>query len=264
MKRSIPLLLLSIVFLGSLSSLPVTVSWVEGSVDIRSGSSWRSLEIGSVVDSASTVRLGRASFAEFAAGAKKISLTSEGSYILDSLLASAAEQGQKRSDVVAKMGRMVSKQAPRSTVVAGVRGDFEGAAPTTTWAVDDDDPEALAKEAQKYLSRDEYAQAAELYGMAALDSLGDAKNEYLYAQAWSFAADDNPIGAIKALRTMDSSGMFSLPRSILLARLSLDTGAARDAAALLDEVSRDPSLAGEEAKLVADMRAEANKLLARP
>jgi hypothetical protein len=160
-----------------------------------------------------------------------------------------------------QLSRLVDKQAPRSTVVAGVRGDFEGNTDKTDWAVDDNDPQTLAEEGQKLLADKKYAEAAALFGDAASQALGDQRDEYRYNQAWCLAMADNVIGAIKILRPMDASGRYSIPRGILLARLSLDTGAPKEAAAILDQILKNPSLVGDDATVVKQMKDEATKAI---
>jgi len=263
MKRSIVFILLAVCAVAIAQAIPLTASWIEGEVTVRVGSAWRAVEPGDKVDSASILKVGLGSFAEFTSGARKIAVSAEGTYNLDTLLSASGAQELKRSGVMDKMGKMVGKQAPRSTVVAGVRGDFEGAPEKTTWAVDDDDPDALAQEGQEFITQKRYVDAARSFGKAAEEALGDKREEYRYAQAWSLAAGDNAIGAIKVLRPMSSKSIYAIPRAILLARLSLDTGANRDAAAILDEISRNPSLVGEDAALVKELSEEARLALSK-
>jgi len=240
---------------------PLTVSWVEGLVDIKAGSGWKAIDAGDTVDSAASVRLGPGSFAEFMAGKRKIAVSAEGVYVLDSLLSASASQEAARVTVVGKMGRFVNTQAPRNTVVAGVRGDFEGAPANTTWVVDEDDPATIAEEARALAAKDQFDAAATKFAAAADGALGDKRDEYRYSQAWCLAAANNPIGAIKILRPMASGGSYGIARGILLARLNLDTGAAKEALALLDEVAKNPSLAGEDAALVEELRKESRAAL---
>lgn len=240
---------------------PLTVSWVEGQVDVKSGPGWKAIDVGDTVESASSVRLGPGALAEFMAGKRKIAVSAEGVYALDSLLAASASQEASRVSVVGKMGRFVNTEAPRSTVVAGVRGDFEGAPANTTWVVDEDDPETLAEEARALAAKDQFEPAAKKFALAAEGALGDKRDEYRYSQAWCLASANDAIGAIKILRPMASSGAFGIARGILLARLNLDTGAAKEAMALLDEVAKNPSLAGDDAALVDELRAESRRVL---
>lgn len=236
---------------------PLTVSWVEGTVDVRSGTTWAELDVGDTVDSAASVRLGPGSFAEFLLGTRKISLSAAGTYKLESLVSSTASHQSSRISIVDKMGRFVNNQAPRSTVVAGVRGAFEGGQEKATWVVDEDDPETLAEAGRVLVSQKHYAEAAAKFASASEGALGDKRDEYLYSQAWCLAASDDAIGAIKILRPMPASGAYGIPRGILLAQLNLDTGAVGEATAVLEEISRNPSLEGDDAATVAALKAAA-------
>jgi hypothetical protein len=53
----------------------------------------------------------------------------------------------------------------------------------------------------------------------------------------------------------------SIPRGILLARLSLDTGAPKEAATILDRILKNPSLVGDDATVVKEMKDEATKAI---
>lgn len=249
---------ISLIFISVFGySQSITAAWVEGQVQLRSGNSWKDIDIGDELNADAVIRLGRASFAEFSSTNATITLSSEGTYNLSSLVAAGGEQAARRADVVAKMSRIVDRQTPRSTVVAGVRGSFEGAPEKTVWALEDDDPELLAEEARDLIEEGKYQQAAELFGRAAYDSIGEIRDEYEYAQAWSYTAAGNTIEAIKILRGMNPQGFYAIPRVILLSRLNLDTGAANEALELLRSIESSPVLVGDDAELVKELKAEA-------
>ena len=261
MKHIFLTFLLVFLSLFSIYGVPLTASWVDGDVTMKVGSSWQEINTGDTVDSGTVVRVGSDSMAEFTSGSQKVAFSSPGTYNLENLLKTGNVQEQKRSGVLNQLSRLVDKQAPRSTVVAGVRGDFEGNSDKTEWAVDENDPQTLADEGQKLLASKKYADAAASFGDAAAQALGDQRDEYRYNQAWCLAMSDNLIAAIKILRPMNASGPYSIPRGILLARLSLDTGAPKEAASLLDEISANPSLVGDDAALVKQMKEEAAKAI---
>lgn len=250
--------IIALAFVAAMAAaVPMTASWIEGKVELRVGSAWKEVYEGDTLDSASVVRLGPNSLAEFSSGARKVALSSEGTYNLDNLLNSSNAQAHKTSTVVNKLSRVVDSKTPRSTVVAGVRGDFEGAPEKTIWAVDEDDPETLAEEGRILIDAERYADAAERFSRAADEAIGQKRDEYRYAQAWSLAAANDLLGAIKVLRPMEASGYYAVPRAILLARLNLDTGAPKEAAAVLDTVAANPALSGEDAAMVKELREEA-------
>lgn len=243
------------------AAVPMTASWIEGKVEVRVGSAWKPISMGDALDSASIVRLSSNSLAEFSSGSRKVALSSEGTYNLETLLAAGPGQAGKTSTVVNKLSRVVDSKTPRSTVVAGVRGDFEGTPEKTIWAVDEDDPESLAEEGRALIDGERYADAADRFRRAAEEAIGQKRDEYRYAQAWSLAAANDLLGAIKVLRPMEASGFYAVPRAILLARLNLDTGAPREAAAVLDTVASNPALSGEDAAMVKELREEARLAL---
>ncbi|GAB1483154.1 hypothetical protein MASR2M78_19700 [Treponema sp.] len=258
MKRSYLVCILIIVGFSGLFAVPLTASWVEGDVSVKSGTKWQELFLGDSLDSSALVRLGPGSLAEFTSGSRKIALSSEGSFNLDSLLQSSGAQVQKRSAVISKLGRMVDNQTPRSSVVAGVRGEFEGTTEKTEWAVDDD-PEVLAADARRYLEQNNFVEAAKLFGEASMEAYGEQKDEYTYSQAWCLAASENVLGAIKILRPMQPIGLYSTPRAILLARLSLDTGAYKEAVAILSDAKKNPNLSSDDAEMIKQLQVEAQQ-----
>jgi len=252
------LLVLIIVYSAvTIHAQSVVTAWIEGQVQQRSGNSWTDIDIGDELRSNTVVRLGKSSFAEFSTSNNTITLSSEGTYDLSALIAASEEQAGKRAAVVAKMSRIVNRQTPRSTVVAGVRGSFEGAPEKTEWALEDDDPELLAEDAKQYIAKEQYLEAADLFGRAAEDSIGEVRDEYQYSQAWSYTAAGKTIDAIKTLRSMQTQGYFEVPRAILLARLNLDTGAVQEALRVLEAVEDNPALVGEDIQLVKDLKQEA-------
>lgn len=263
MKRLLPIIVLFSVVAGFASAVPVTVAWVEGAVDLRVGQAWKALDVGMKFDSASSVRLNSGAFAEFTVGTRKVALSAEGTYTLDALIGAASAHDQKRSAVVGKLGKLVgSTEAPRSTVVGGVRGDFEGKPETTAWVEDEDSPEGLADEGRSLAAKNKYVEAAARFGEAAEAASGNARESYRYSQAWALAAAGNAIASLKILRAMPEKGPWSAQRAILLARLDLDTGAAREAAAVLDRIDPAVQLTSDEESLIRELKAEATQALA--
>lgn len=257
MKKRFLLGLLVVCSVFSIHAQSVLTAWIEGQVQLRSGTTWTDIDIGDDLSPNAVVRLGKASFAEFNTNNNTITLSSEGVYDLSTLIAASEEQAGKRAAVVAKMSRIVNRQTPRSTVVAGVRGSFEGAPEKTEWALEDDDPELLAEDAKQFITNEKYLEAADLFGRAAEESIGEVRDEYQYSQAWSYAAAGKTIDAIKTLRSMQVQGYFEVPRAILLARLNLDTGAIQEALNVLESVEDNPALIGEEIQLVKELKQEA-------
>jgi hypothetical protein len=241
---------------AALQAAPLSVDLVEGTVEIKSGSAWKVVSEGDKIDSASVVRVGKSSFLELSGAGSRVTLTTAGTYTLNTLVTSAPAQDKKVAAVVGKLGRMVRTEAPRSSTTAGVRGDFEGRAEKTSWAEDEVGPADVAAEARKLVDEGKYADAAAKFGEAVKLANPADRAEYQYSQAWAFAAAGDVIPAVKILRPMAATGTWAVSRGILLARLDIDSGAVDEARAILDTLAKVTSLSADESALVKEMQAE--------
>lgn len=244
-------------------AVPLKVSWSEGSVQIKTSSAWKPLEIGSSIDSSSVIQLKPDSFVELTYSGGKLVLSAEGIYSLDKLLANANKQQQERSTVLSKVGKLVANKAPLSTTVAGVRGSEQDSASNMDWIVDEEsapsgaDP---AAEAYTLLKNGSYAQAAKAFSRLIPNAPEALKTEYQYSQAWCLASANDLVGSIKILRAMPGAGPFAIQRALLLARLNLDTGAVAEAVQVLESVRLSPELESDDRVLVQEMLKEAKAL----
>lgn len=263
MKRSGLLVGMVLFLVSSGFSVPLTVSWTEGSVMVRSGNAWKTLDVGSSLDSASVIRLLSDSFVEFAYSGGTLVLSSEGMYTLDKLLAYSSNQREERSSILAKVGKMITNQAPLSTTVAGVRGSEQDSSSNVDWILEDESGASVSDPAGKaytMLRKGAYQEAAKAFSDLIPTASFDVKPEYQYAQAWCLASANDLVGSIKLLRSMPSSGPFAVQRALLLSRLNLDTGAFKDAVQILESVRLFPELRSDDRLLVQRMLQEATTL----
>ena len=242
----------------------MSVSFLEGTVELKTATAWTEIQEGDKIDSASSIRLSKDSFIEFAVGSRKIVLSSEGTYSLASVLAASTGDKGKTNTVINKFSKLMNKEAPRSTAVAGVRGDFEGNPEETLWVDDEEeaiDPEIPASEGRVLFEADRFAEAAEKFGIAEKAAPEGERDLYGYSRAVAAASAGDTITSLKVLRTMSPSGSLAIARAVLLARLDLDTGAAREARQVLDDASRLPDLTREDMALIREMKDEALRSL---
>ncbi|WP_304222518.1 hypothetical protein [Gracilinema caldarium] len=247
-------------------SAPLTVSWAEGSVMIRTGTTWKELDVGSVVESSEQVQLKPNSFVEFSYSGGKLVLSAEGTYVLDKILANAVKQQAARSSMLSKIGKLVANEVPLSTTVAGVRGSEQDRSSSMNWIVDEEldtagtDP---ASNAYELLRGGSYLEAAASFEQLIPNASAERRVEYQYTQAWCLASANDLVASIKLLRSMSSAGPFAIPRALLLARLNLDTGAIGDAVRVLESVRLSPELQNDDRLLVQNMLQEAKTLQGR-
>jgi hypothetical protein len=244
----------------ALSATPLKVNWADGRVEIQSGSAWTAVELGDVIDSASTLRLAPGATVELLGGGRKLSLTATGSYDLDSLLRQGADSGKKKTGLLEMLAKRVDpKPSTSATAVGAVRGAaVEPNKDTMTWASDAVDVSGMMEEGRGLMREGDFAAAALKFGEAAGLAEGDAKDAAAYAEAWALASDDSVAQAVKILREMPSSGPWASARALLLARLDLDSGAKDEAKALLEEATAAYLFAGQDVDLAESLLAEAN------
>ncbi len=244
-------------------SVPLQVSWSEGTIMVRFGSSWKPLDTGSLLDSSSLIQLAPDSLVELTYSGGKLVLSAEGTYQLDMILANAAKQQKERSTVLAKVGKLVTNQAPRSSTVAGVRGSEQVPSAHLDWIIEEEtglSGSGAEAEAYALLQDGDFLQAAAAFSKLSYSATADKQQEYHYSQAWCLASANDLVGALKLLRSMGSSGVFAVPRSLLLARLSLDTMAVNEAVQILEKIRLSPELQRDDRILVQNMLQEAASL----
>jgi hypothetical protein len=100
----------------------VMVDFVEGTVEFKSGSAWKPVEIGSAMTDADlkAIRLGKQSYAEFSNKGRKISLSTSGTYDVTSLFAKPAPVAV--AGIGSRVQKLMAVTKPKGGgAVAGVR-----------------------------------------------------------------------------------------------------------------------------------------------
>jgi hypothetical protein len=259
MKRFTVVLLIAFVAVVGLSAVPLTVSWADGKVDMQNGSAWKAVSMGDELDSASTIRLAKGASVELSDGKRKVSLTAEGSYLLDNLLKKGAVASRQNTGAMNKLGKLVDPQASvGSTTVAAVRGAaIEPAKESAEWQ-SDVDVSAIMDEGRKLVRAGDYSNAALKFDEAAQAAEGVDKDAAVYSEAWALAAGDSQAKAVKLLRSMPSSGNWAGPRALLLARLDIDSGANAEAKSVIQAGVSSKLFVGDEVDLANSMLDEAS------
>lgn len=259
MKRLSIIVLIAFVATLSIYAVPLTVSWADGKVDLQKGTAWSALNVGDKIDSAATIRLGKGASVELSDGKRKVSLTAEGSYLVDNLLKKGAVASKQNTNALNKLGKLVDPQASvGSTTVAAVRGAaVEPAKDSTSWQSDVDVP-AIMEEGRKLVRAGDYVNAAAKFGEAVDAADGVEKDSAMYSQAWALAAGDSQARAVKILRTMPSTGNWAGPRALLLARLDIDSGANAEAKSVVQAGLKAKLFVGDEIDLANSLLSEAS------
>jgi hypothetical protein len=259
MKRLIVFVLIAFAATLSLSAVPMTVSWADGKVDLKSGSAWAAVSVGDKIDSSSTIRLGKGATVELTDGKRKVSLTAEGSYVVDAVLKKGAVASKKSTQAMDKLGKLVDPQASvNSSTVAAVRGAaVEPAKESMDWQSGEADYASLMDEGRRLVRTGEYGSAARRFNEAAGAADGVDKDAAQYSEAWALAADESQGRAVNILRGMPSSGNWAGPRALLLARLDIDSGAKVEAKTVIQSGMAAKLFVAEEVELAKALLEEA-------
>jgi tetratricopeptide (TPR) repeat protein len=165
--RSLPrivFLAITAVLGGIVAAEDLTVVYLEGWVDVRSGGSWSEVTIGDTLESSATVRLDEDSLLELTGGGRELTLTEPGTYTLSNLLRniSARERVGYGTLLASKLKSAVRgrRDETEQSAVGGVRGDSLGE-PELGWV--EDDTAGLVSAGRKALEREEYDLARELF-----------------------------------------------------------------------------------------------------
>jgi hypothetical protein len=241
------------------SAASLTVSWADGKIDMQQGSDWVAVNIGDQIDSSATLRLGKGASVELTAGKHKVSITSAGTYSLDSLLSKGAA-AENRISALDKLGKLVDPKATTSsTTVAAVRGDaIEPTKEATSWDSGSANVSAILDQGRKLVRDGDFDGAAARFEEAVKASDGDTRDSATYSEAWALAAGDSNAKAVKLLRSMPDSGTWAGPKDLLLARLDIDSNARDEAKAVLTAGLRAKLFVGDDVGLANSLLTEAS------
>lgn len=206
------------------SAAPVSVAFVDGTVHVLSGTTWKLLDFDDRFDSSQTVRLARGAVLELSAqGGSTVAIATQGSFVVDDLLKPRTERGAV-STVAAKLERL-AQGSKADITVAGVRGSAAVEPQELMWAGDGVEAEATFDKAmtayKSGLNSEAWAmftEARELYQDAA-DPNGAARSAWHASLAG--LASGSGAKALAALRTADPADAGALRGSYALALATL-------------------------------------------
>ena len=239
-KKSMMVLALTFAVALMAWAVPVTVDFVDGTVQVQASSGWVALDFGDVFDSSRTIRLAARSIVELSAqNGTKVVLSTAGNYIVDSLL-----QARPVSNVITNLTDKLEQMANQATgsqesTVAGVRASAAVEEEGQIWAGPAQDAQhamnegLLAMDAEDPASAWDHFNLAQEYFIEAGDPIGQASAAYHAAQAG--LAMGSPARALFALRSGDpeNAGEFRATYTLMLATLNARYGDPAAAKALL-------------------------------
>ncbi len=222
----------------------LTVTYVDGMLYLKSGSSWQELEAGDTVSDTAVIKLDAQSQAELAGKASKLLMTKAGTYQIQDLMKTARDVKQSGvgnlvANKLKSMGSSQGVAVPSTT--AGVRASsVEPTGAQVSWATGD--TSEYLKTGKDFLAKGKFEEAyqsfAEGFDMA-MDA--DEETEMKFYMGYSQMLAGNTLQALKALTGVKpkKDAAYYTDYYILTGNLLVESLTFDDAAALL--ASYDPS-----------------------
>ncbi len=225
-KRLVSLVGILGMLVVTISAIPVSVAFVDGTAHVLSGNSWKLLDFDDRFDSSQSVRLAKGAVLELSAqGGSTVAIATQGTFVVDDLLKPRSERGAV-SNVASKLEKL-AQGTKADITVAGVRGSAAVEPQALMWAGDGVEAEAAFDEAmtayKNGLNSEAwklFTEARELYEDAA-DPNGAARSAWHASLAG--LASGSGAKALAALRTADPADAGALRGSYALALATLST-----------------------------------------
>jgi hypothetical protein len=226
---------------GSLSAAPVNVVFVDGTVQVQSGSTWKNLDLDDKFDSALSVKLAAGALLEIQAqgGASSVTIAAPGVYKVDTLFKPRTEPSAVAT-VAGKLEKL-AKGGRQDSTVAGVRGSEAVVGKGTMWVGDTREADETFESADKASKQADHIQAWKLY-MKSLELYIEASDPTgaawaAYSASLEALASNSGAKALSSLRAAspEDAGALRGSYALALATLSARYGAMDDAKTLLNK-----------------------------
>lgn len=250
MKQAAAVILLILIAAIPLVAEDLLVEYVEGTLEIKEGSSWIELYIGDMVPETSLIRLSDNGFTELSTPTVTITLSDDGTYDARSLLRS----GQKVASwdignvVNSKLSKLISPGQQGETAVMGVRGAAADQG-ELTWV---EEGEEFMEKGKQLLVDGLYDEAIPVFKDGAAWALtDDERYEYLFYAAYAHSLKGDNAVALIMLEDMalGSDAAIFTDYALLKGKLLIENLAFADALDLFSEYLKHPDM-GETTQVV--------------
>lgn len=244
MKTAMCTCVLSLLVAVMVTAAPnLLVAYLEGSAYLQKGSSWEAISIGDAIPVTSNVRLDAGGSLKLSGIGTDISLTQQGTYLMQDLLSVRQAMGSSGVDMVlAKVLEfLLQGTLHNQSTAAGVRGANESKSEDSEWV--ESGTQDTLQQAKDFIQAENYSKAIEVLSQ----SLDTASQEELptihHCLAYALSLTGNTTAAIKELagiRPKDNDSWA--PDFVLLkAKLYLDSFTFSQAVVWLTQSGNDLS-----------------------
>jgi tetratricopeptide (TPR) repeat protein len=221
----------------------LSVSYLEGEAQVRSGSQWTALSIGDHLSSQATLQLSVGAYVELQGPDSKVVLSQKGTYKLpDIVVASRALSSAGVGKVLtAMLSSLLSGQAKNPSSTLGARGANESEAQDSEWVTSDS--QVFLDTGTQYIKSGKYESGIQQF-LQALDAATDKEApmvRYRLASAYDLSGNTREALRYAAELQPGSSDAWAPDFIILKGKLLVDTNAFAQAIAWLTQSGNDLS-----------------------
>ena len=178
-----------------------SVSYFDGTAEVKSAKGWAPLALGDAVAAGASVRVSQSGSLELTRGKARITIIRDGTYDLASLSKASDKSGAGRtsSSISQKLQSLTTEKAATTTTAGGVRGAEQGSGGTVTWVEENDETRT---EVASLFAGKKYLDAVKVLDSAMHASPSPADEQeyrYLTAAAWYGAGQ-----SVKSYRALSS------------------------------------------------------------
>jgi tetratricopeptide (TPR) repeat protein len=211
-----------------------SVSYLDGSVDLKTAKGWKALAIGDTVPADASVRLSQSASLELQRGKTRITLLKDGTYEMAAVSKATDKTvtGSSGNVIAQKLQSLTTEKPKTATAAGGVRGAEQGSV-SVTWA---DESDETRTQVQALLDQKKYADAVKMLNQAISDSsVPSEKSEFTYLKAVAYYGEGQAAQSYHTLARVapQPEDSWYARYIILKAQILVDTQNFRDALALL-------------------------------
>ncbi len=215
------------------------MDFVEGKLEIKDGSSWISLESGSMIPNGKVIRLNAGTVVELTNNGNKFSLTRPGVYSIDSILKANSRNSRAESIILRTIKKLFQHKAAGGSDILGVRG-AEVEDDGFSWS--NDEYTDQMEEGKNNLSSGMYQEAVSNFKDAVDSSFDDAEgNEALFYLSYAKTLQGDTAEALSVIEeyTPDPETAYYEQGILLKANLLLENFKPEEAVEWIDTYISD-------------------------
>lgn len=226
-----------------------SVTYADGTVEIRTATGWSALSVGDAVPTNASVRVSQGGSVELTKGRARITILRDGTYEIAALANAAERSGAIGAGAkISQKLQSLASDKPTTATAGGVRAADQSGQDSVAWADENDE---VRGEVESLLAQKKYLDAAQRLQEAFKEGPSSAyEQEFSYLAGVAYYGAGQPARAFRALSKVspDPSVQWYARYVILKAQLLVDSADFQGALDILQPfLSANPS--GEPAQL---------------